>query len=77
MKLIVFEPKANLKRYVEMAEQITYQAGDSETLISILRCTPIPENMVMGFFKNGESLDRNYIPDNGEVVELYPVIDGG
>ena len=77
MKTIVFEPKANLKRYVDMAARFECLAGDSDSLMKILRDTPIPEEAVMGFFKEGSFLDRNYVPDNGEVVELYPVIDGG
>ncbi|MDP7421548.1 MAG: hypothetical protein QGH40_06700 [bacterium] len=77
MKTIVFEPKANLKRYVKMVERFECQAGEHDTLSTFLHNTPIPEEAVMGFFKNGSLLDRDYVPSNGEVVELYPVIDGG
>lgn len=60
-----------------MAERFECRAGEDASLMTILHDTPIPEEAVMGFFNKGSFLDRNYVPDNGEVVELYPVIDGG
>ena len=77
MKKVFLEPKANLKRYVEMVDRIECRAAGDDTLIDILRRTAIPEEEVMGFFREGTRLERTRVPTDGEVVELYPVISGG
>jgi len=77
MKRIFLEPKANLKRYVGMAERIECPAEEGDTLIDILRRTAIPEDAIMGFVKDGVLLERDRVPPDGEVVEIYPAISGG
>ena len=77
MKRIFFMPKANLRRYVGMAERIECQAEEGDTLIDILRRTAIPEDAVMGFVRDGVLLERDRVPPDGEVVEIYPAISGG
>ncbi|MDP8249090.1 MAG: MoaD/ThiS family protein [Candidatus Tritonobacter lacicola] len=69
--------KANLKRYAGGSETIRVDIESGQDLLAIMEDLGIPVNEVMFFCLNGKRVGGDYVPRNGDSVEVIPAITGG
>ena len=69
--------KANLKRYAGGSETVRVDTGSGKDLFSIIDELGISRNDVMFFTMNGKRIGGDYVPQNGDSIEVIPAITGG
>ncbi len=69
--------KANLKRHANGRETIRVETAQGKSLLAIIDELGVPRNDVMFFSKHGKRVPGDYVPVEGDSIEVIPAITGG
>jgi molybdopterin converting factor small subunit len=69
--------RANLKRHAGGRETVVVETAPGLSLFSMIDVLGIPRNDIMLFSANGMRVPGDYVPADGDSIEVIPAITGG
>ena len=69
--------KANLKRYATGRETVRVNTARGKSLLYLVGELGIPGNDIMVFCIDGKRVPGDYVPADGDSIEVIPAITGG